>query len=207
MSCCRSILPVVCVAVLAGFSLVAYREATAKDDKEKQDKNSKEDAAQEAPEIKPGPEHEVLKHFVGTWEATISMQQAPGAPAVETKGLETNTLGCGGLWLIIDHKGEFMGKPFHGHGVQGYDTNKKKYVGVWVDPMTSSLEVSEGTYDKATKTLTSKTRTRDPASGQPMEYSTKNVFKDENNHYLAMFFPGPEGKELEAMRITYKRKK
>jgi hypothetical protein len=180
---------------------VVFREAAAKDEKDKNDVDS------QFPEIKPGPEHEILKRFVGTWEATISMATAPGAPAVENKGTETNTLGCGGLWLIIDYKGDFGGKAFHGHGIQGYDQEKKKYAGVWVDPMSRSLDLSEGAYDRATKTLTSKTRSKDPQSGQVLEFTSKNVFVDDDHRYLAMHLPGPDGKEFEVFKINYKRKK
>ena len=163
--------------------------------------------AAEAPPAQAGPEHAIVKAEEGTWDATISMMTAPGAPPQTSKGVETCTLGCNGLWLITDFKGEMMGQPFHGHGLKGYDPDKKKYVGVWVDAWTTRLDISEGTYDAATKTLTSKVKGKDPGSGQEMEYTMKTVLQDKDNRYLAMLVPGPDGKPMEPFRITYKRKK
>ncbi len=46
-----------------------------------------------------------------------------------------------------DFSGEFMGKPFHGIGITGYDNLKKKYVGSWIDDMGTGLFISEGDAD------------------------------------------------------------
>ena len=65
-------------------------------------------------------------------------------------------MGCGGMCLIGDFGGEMMpGVPFKGHGLTAYDTSKKKYVGSWSDSMSSGMQVSEGSYDAATKSTTS----------------------------------------------------
>ena len=56
---------------------------------------------------------------------------APGAPVQKSKAVEVDTLGCSGLCLITDVKGDMMGMPFEGHGVSTWDPAKKKYVGSW----------------------------------------------------------------------------
>ncbi|HET9315476.1 MAG TPA: DUF1579 family protein, partial [Vicinamibacteria bacterium] len=48
---------------------------------------------------KAGPEHEVLKHDVGTWEATVESFMPGAVQPMTSKGIETNTL-VGGLWLV-----------------------------------------------------------------------------------------------------------
>ena len=101
----------------------------------------------------PGPEHEMLKKDVGTWDATVEMFMAPGAPPAVSKGTETVTM-LGGFWQLTEFKSEMMGQPFEGRGATGYDPAKKKYVGTWVDSMTPGYYTVEGTYDPATKTLT-----------------------------------------------------
>ena len=75
-------------------------------------------AAQDAPPPipKPGPEHALFKMDAGTWDATVELTMAPGAPPATSKGVEVNTIGCGGLCLISDFKGEMMGMAFLGHG-------------------------------------------------------------------------------------------
>src|SRR5215510_4460053 len=52
---------------------------------------------------KPGPEHELLKKWVGTWDTTMKMQGA------ESKGVATYKMELGGLWLASTYEGEFGG--------------------------------------------------------------------------------------------------
>ena len=79
-----------------------------------------------------------------------------------SKGVEVNTVGCGGLCLITDFKGEIMpGVAFHGHGTTAYDSVSKKYVGSWSDSMSTGLAISEGTFDPATKKITGTMSARD----------------------------------------------
>src|SRR5437870_2675247 len=101
----------------------------------------------QAPDVKPAPEHAVLKEWEGSWDSTVKMQ------GNESKGTLSAKVGLNGLWLIEEFKGEFAGMPFEGHGVTTYDPAKKKYINVWIDSMSTSPVISEGTYDKATKTL------------------------------------------------------
>jgi hypothetical protein len=165
-----------------------------------------EDSKKEAPSLPgPGPEIERLKQFEGNWDAKVTVPQ-PGAPAMESKGVLTAKLGCGGHWLITDFKGEFMGMPFEGHGVEGYDAEKKKYVQVWVDPMSASMEVMEGTYDEATKTFAFKGKGKNPETGQMMEYTMKTVIVSRDRNVFTMEMATPDGK-TESFKIEYTRKK
>src|SRR5512134_2875429 len=76
---------------------------------------------QAPPMPKPGPEHEMLKMDVGTWDAVVEVTPGPGVPVQKSKGVEVNTMGCGGLCLITDFKGDMMGSVFQGHGVSTWD--------------------------------------------------------------------------------------
>jgi hypothetical protein len=156
------------------------------------------------PPPKPGPEHEVFKKDVGTWDATVEMMMPPEPPS---KGTETNVLGPGGLWLISDFKADtMMGAPFQGHGVSGWDPAKKKYVGTWVDSMSTSILVSEGTYDPATKTSTGTIEGPGP-DGKPMKIKAVTQYKDNDTRVFTMYMKGSDGKEAPSMRISYKRRK
>ena len=103
-------------------------------------------AAQDFP--KPGPEHEMLKKWVGTWDTTMKMA------GMESKGTATYKMELGGLWLASNFEGEIGGAKFQGKGLDSYDAGKKKFVGIWVDNMITSPLIMEGTFDKEKKTLT-----------------------------------------------------
>ncbi len=150
----------------------------------------------------PGPEHEMLKKDVGTWDATVEMFTAPGAPPSVSKGTETASM-LGGFWLLTEFKSEMMGQPFEGRGASGYDPTKKKYVGTWIDTMTPGYYTTEATYDAATKTMSSVMEGPDP-SGQVTKTKATTEWKDADTRVFTIY--GPDGKSV-GMRITYKRRK
>jgi hypothetical protein len=158
-------------------------------------------AAQDMPPMpKPGPEHEILKNDVGTWDAKVEMMSPNGT--MTSSGSETNRIGCGGLCLITDFNGEMMpGVPFEGHGTTVYDSGKKKYVGTWTDSMSRGLMISEGTWDPATKTMTSWMEGPD-MTGATMKMKGVVEAKDPNTRVFTMY--NPDG--AVGMRITYTRK-
>jgi hypothetical protein len=161
---------------------------------------------QAPPMPKPGPEHEVFKMDVGTWDATVEMMPGPGAKPETSKGVEVNTIGCGGLCLISDFKGEAMGSPFAGHGVSTWDPAKKKYVGSWTDSMSQGLMIGESTWDPASKTVTGWMEGPD-MTGKTVKSKAVGEYPKPDSRVFTMYAPGPDGKEMQVMRITYTLRK
>lgn len=159
-------------------------------------------AAQGAP--KPGPEHQKLAAQAGVWSAAIEMTGEDGKP-VQSTGTSTLSVGPGGFWLIDDFQAEIMGGPFHGHGSTGFDQGKGKYVGTWIDSWSSSIMVLEGGYDAAGKVLTM-TGMAPGMDGKPVQHTLVTTDKDANTRLFEMFLPGPDGKAMKVMTITYTRK-
>jgi hypothetical protein len=151
------------------------------------------------PEVKPGTEHEMLKASEGTWDASIKSMGS------ESKGTVNFKMALGGLWLLEDFKGDLGGFTFEGHGATSYDPMKKKYVNVWIDSMVTSPMVSEGTYDKSTKTMTL-TGDMPTPDGKSMKVTMKTVFNDANTKTFTLTGAGPDGKDMEMVQITYKRR-
>ena len=159
------------------------------------------------PVPKPGPEHEILRMDEGTWDATVEVSPGPGAPPMTSKGIEVNTLGCGGMCLITDFKGEFMpGVPFHGHGVSTWDAPKKKYIGSWTDSISQGLALSEGAWDPATKRMTGTMEGPD-MTGNVVKTRLVVDYPTADSRVFTAYAPGPDGKEMQVMRITYARRK
>lgn len=163
-------------------------------------------AGQEAPPApKPGPEHELFKMDAGTWDAIVEVTP-PGAPPMTSKGVETNTLGCGGLCMITDFKGDLMpGVPFAGHGVATWDPRKNKYVASWTDSMSTGLSTGESTWDPAAKRMTGWMEGPD-MTGQIMKTRSVVEYKGGTRVFTA-YVPGPDGKEMQMLKITYTKRK
>ncbi len=163
--------------------------------------------AQDMPPMpKPGPEHAVLAQDVGTWDAVVTLAGPPGAPAMTSKGVEVSTMGCGGLCLITDFKGEIMGNVFQGHGTTAFDAVAKKYVGSWADSMSAGIASSEATYDAASKKLTGTMAARD-MTGNMSKSRTVSEYPDADHRVMTMFMTMPDGTEMQTMTISYTRRK
>lgn len=155
---------------------------------------------------KPGPELEPLKKEVGTWDAIVEARLAPNAPPVVSRGVETNVLAGSGLWLITDFKSEMMGRPFEGHGIYGYDEDKKRYTGVWVDSLQTYLAIWEGAFDSSKRIMTMWTETPD-ATGKMIRWKGVTEWKDDDTRVWTGYMPGQDGKDFAAMIIRYKRRR
>ncbi|HZO86608.1 MAG TPA: DUF1579 family protein, partial [Verrucomicrobiae bacterium] len=104
--------------LLAGFALASDKKA----DPKMEEMMKKMEAAGT-----PGPAHKALDSLVGDWNAEVKMWMDPAAPPNVTKATAKNTWIMGNRFVQQDFKGEFMGKPFRGMGVTGYDNMKKSY--------------------------------------------------------------------------------
>jgi hypothetical protein len=94
---------------------------------------------------------------------------------------------------------------FEGLGATSYDPAKKKYINIWIDSMSTSPTLSEGTYDKATKTMTLAGSMPMP-DGKSMKATMTTVAKDADTKTFTLKGAGPDGKEVEMLHITYKRR-
>ena len=163
---------------------------------------------QEGQAMNPTPEHELLAHCVGTWDATVkSWMQGPDSEPLVSHGTEVVRLMPGGLWALEEFEGKFGDAPFHGHGQSGYDTMKKKYVGTWVDSMSPSIMMFEGDYDPNSKTMTSYGKGTCPRTCKPFEAKMTTVHKDNDSRVFTMFMKSDEskGEFVRMMEISYTR--
>src|SRR4030095_15488833 len=88
----------------------------------------------------------------------------------------------------------------------GYDTYKNKYVGVWFYSMSTYAFPYEGTHDKASKTWTYAGTAKD-MQGKDLKATLKSVIQDKDHYNSSIRHADPSGKDMEAFRIDYTRKK
>ena len=162
--------------------------------------------AQEGPP-KPSPEHQVLAADAGTWDATIKSYEGGSEPAV-SKGTEVNEVLPGGFWVLSRFDGDFNGMKFQGRGQFGFDPARKKYVGTWIDSMSPTLSVLEGSYDAKTKTMTYTGEGVGPDAKTKFTQKMVTTMKEDGTRVFTLYmkFDGaPEEKKF--MEITYTKRK
>jgi len=154
----------------------------------------------------PGPQHKQLAEMAGTWEVTIKSFEGGGEPQVST-GKASRKMIMGGRYLKEDYKGTYMGQPFDGMGLTGFDNALKKFTTVWIDSMSTGVGVGSGEMDSTGKILTTSMTYSDPMTGKAT--TMRQILKRESKDLetFEIYGPGPDGREVKMMEMTYKRVK
>jgi hypothetical protein len=149
----------------------------------------------------------MLAKDAGTWDATIKSWSAPDSQPAVSQGVEVGKLMPGGLWLQTEFDGKFGDVEFHGCGQSGYDAKKKKYVGTWVDSMSTEIMMMEGDYDEATRTVTMYSKGHEP-SGKEYDAKMTTKHEDDDTRVFTMSMKSDEtkGEYFKMLEITYKRR-
>ncbi|MBV9656767.1 MAG: DUF1579 domain-containing protein [Verrucomicrobia bacterium] len=164
---------------------------------------------------KPNENHQLLAGLVGNWSFVTKMWMAPGAPPSESQGTAVRKPLMDGRYFLAEFSGKMEmpgadGKmhpvEFKGMSVDGYDNVKKKFVSSWIDNMGTSIVLSEGTYDPATKTIT---YTADMEIVPGMKTKVREVVKivDHDHHTFEEFETRGDGQEAKMLEINYVRQK
>lgn len=153
----------------------------------------------------PTKQHKMLAMQVGTWNAKMEYLDFNTGKMTTSKGVSIRKQPLGSFWLIDNFQADMMGMTFKGMGVTGYDPQKKKLVGTWVDSMTPSLMVIEGNFDEAGKVMTM-SGMGVGADGKPAKTTLKTTVHDKDKHVFEMFTQMPDGKDMKMMTITYTRR-
>jgi hypothetical protein len=158
--------------------------------------------------------HKLLADLDGNWTYNIKfwMNPDPNAKPEESKGTAVRKSIMNGRFSTLDVTGKMEmpgpdGKKkemtFVGHGIEGYDNVKKKFVGSWIDNMGTGIMFSEGTYDPAAKTFT---YTSEYEGIPGMKQKIREVIKvPDNNHMMLEWYEDRGGQEVKTMEINYTR--
>jgi hypothetical protein len=154
----------------------------------------------------PGPSHKQLLKSVGKWNIVMKSWMAPGAPPVESTGTAEAKPLLGDRYVQMLVNANFMGKPFNGVGLNGYDNGKKKFVGTWIDSMSTGIMRSEGTSDAAGKVLTAQASSIDPLTSKESKMRIVQTWETDDK-IVEEFYEKRGPKEQKVMEITYTRAK
>lgn len=154
----------------------------------------------------PGPEHEYLAKFEGTWEQEYKLYMTPGVEPVESNGESENKMILGGRFLQVFTTGLMMGQPVEGLSLWGYDNRLKIFTLYGFDTMGTYAITPEGErLDE--NTLEFKGKNWEPQINAYSDYRIVFTMIDENNYTSELYFlfPGQEN-EVKMVEVISKRK-
>ncbi|HED66912.1 MAG TPA: DUF1579 domain-containing protein [Planctomycetes bacterium] len=154
----------------------------------------------------PGPEHAFLDDLAGTFDATITLWLDPSAPPVVSTGTMESHWILGGRYLQGDYSSMFMGAPFSGLSLTGYDNAQGVFQGTWLDTMgTGMMPISAG--HRTGNTITFERDMFDPMQGKMVHEREVITIEDHDHNSMLMFVVQPDGTAVQTMEIEYTRKK
>lgn len=153
----------------------------------------------------PGDPHAQLKKMEGTYDLSIKSWEAPGQPPTVSKGTATRKMMLDGRVLAESMESQMHGQPYHGHGMSGYDNVSNKHWNTWNDSMSTGVMVAEGdctpqgacTFIGGWNDAITKKKT---ISRMTARWTSPSV------EVFEMYAPGPDGKEMKMMEITYTKR-
>lgn len=155
------------------------------------------------PDARLGPMAADLQNRVGTWCVDAWLQFTPAAkPARIAARAESRFVG--NRWLVTELRSTDEMQGFHGLGINGYDPELRKYVGIWIDGTRGFVVPVEGTYDTARQVFRT-TSTERRQDGQTVTVISETVRKGSDQEVTRFTAPGPNGRPYERMVLTYTR--
>jgi hypothetical protein len=155
----------------------------------------------------PGEHHKLLGNLAGKWKVTGKSWMVPGQPPIDMSSTMEASWMLGGRYLQEVHTGSFMGQPFEGRAVDGYDNVTKEYFSTWIDNMGTGVEIFRGSCKDPCKTLTETAEVIDPMSGKKTKSSEVITFIDPDTFRYEMYAlgAGQHGEDTKVMELVAKR--
>lgn len=152
--------------------------------------------------VSPDENHAVLEQLAGSWSHAVTFYPAPGAEPLQMTATSTSEMTMGGRYLVTEIDGDFLGTPFEGNEVMGYDKVRGQYFALFHDNMSTGPMISWGTWDPAAKTMTMEGTFADPMTGD-LEKEVRNTtqFLDDGSVHYENWGPGPDGEMFKTMEI------
>lgn len=148
----------------------------------------------------PGEMHKNMASSVGDWKAEVTMWMEPGAQPTKSTATATNEMLMEGRYLKSTHKGNFMGMPFEGISITGYDNIKKTFVNTWIDNMGTGVMVTEGKWNKEKNAIELTGKATDPMTGKDSKIRETLTFNADGSQLMEMWSE-KDGKEFKTMEI------
>lgn len=150
----------------------------------------------------PNEHHAELGKFVGNWSAKTSFMMDPAAPPEVGEGTMRVKWILGGRYTMAEFKMDFMGQPFEGLAISGYDIAHAEYVSTWMDTMSTKITYMQGNPDESGALVMEGIATT-PMGDNPMRITT--TWLDDDTVQDKFYDKMPDGSWVNSGSITYSR--
>jgi hypothetical protein len=147
--------------------------------------------------------HKMLEKEVGHWEGNVQFWANDTAAPQSYKASYDVKMILNGLFQEMEYKSIFMGMPFLGKSITGYNNHKKEYEVLWVDGMGSGFIKMNGFWDEGTQTFNFKGTQTDPITGKDVDIRQETKIVSPTNFIVTMYGPGINSTEMKFMEGNF----
>ncbi len=153
----------------------------------------------------PGKEHAELAKKVGEWSLDLKMWHELGGEVQISQATSIIKPIMDGRYFLETVTSEYMGRPFEGRSISGFDNLTKKYFTVWFDNMGTGLATYTGTAS-GEGTIHYSVEMPNPQTGQYETGHATDKLVSNDEYIFMMYRKAPNGEEFLTMEITGTRK-
>lgn len=154
----------------------------------------------------PGAQHEKLNVLLGVFDATVKIWMDEGEEPLQFDGSVRRQWILGGRYMRENVRASSDMGIYEGLGYTGYNNLEGQYEMVWMDSESTAIYTETGSFDDATKILTTRGSHRDPVSGKVVH--TRGLFdlSDPNRHTYIEYETGADGHERKSFEGVFTRR-
>ena len=152
----------------------------------------------------PGPHHEHLAPFVGTWKGKVQMWMEPDGPEMTEESIAEAAWILGGRFLEWKHTGNYGGMPYESRAIEGYNNGDKRYESTWIDNFGTLILYFTGSCSDDGKSRVMSTQFEDVVAGGTVDYRSEYEWIDKDHFTHTAYMDKGDG-EFKNMIITYER--
>lgn len=152
----------------------------------------------------PGPMHEMMAKFAGSWKTVHKYWMDPAGEPMTTEGTSNTDMILGGRYQMSKFNGSLMGMPMEGVWMMGFDNVSQEFTAIWIDNMGTGTAIAKGKYDESSKTISMDGSMMDPISKTDMKFKQYLKLVDDNSYTLEMKLD-VNGQEFKSMEIEFTR--
>jgi hypothetical protein len=153
----------------------------------------------------PGAEHAKLADMAGEFTITVKTYEGPGTEPMVSTGTASRKMIMGGRHLQEIIRSEFMGQPFEGRGVVGFNNVTGTYWGTWIDNMSTGVTTNHGEWDFAKGEGVFYGEYIDPMTKEIMETKSVVTLLEGGDERMEMYMMTPTG-SFKSMEIHFERR-
>ncbi|PZM17197.1 DUF1579 domain-containing protein [Rhizobium tubonense] len=152
----------------------------------------------------PTKEHAFLQKLVGNWDIVADAMASNPEHATWRETVRS----LHGLWVVAEGHGEMPGGGAASTMLTlGYDPDKGRYVGNWIDSVINHMWIYEGRLDESGRTLLLETEGPDvETKGRTARYQECVSFEDDDNRTFTSHILTPDGSWRQLMTMQYRRR-